>query len=152
MAQNSHRSLKRSGKHSDVRSKAYTSRVMAFEYKNSYVPSSILKRLSWIHTTGLLDWWPKFINRSDLILGNENTILTRPNMSGNILVVFVFLVGGLIIAMVCMSFEMWGSVLLKVKFVLTFVVDKLRNLVFSNGISNNDMSGKNIIIVKSRHS
>ncbi len=58
-----------------------------------------------IQTTGLFEWWPKLINRSDLVLGSESITPTAPNMSGNILVIFVFLGSGLSAAIFCIILE-----------------------------------------------
>ncbi len=106
LAQTFHRSLKKSEKHSDVGSAAYTLPEVIFYYSDGYMPSSIFRQVSLIQTSGLLEWWPKFINRSDLVLGQENIIPTKPNMSGNILVIFVFLGGGVAIAVACFALEM----------------------------------------------
>jgi len=105
LAQVKHRLLKKSAKHSDVSVNAYTMSEISFVYHNSYVPSSILRRFSWIPTTGILEWWPKLINRSDLVLGSDNNNPTKPNMSGNILIIFVLLGSGLSVSIVCIASE-----------------------------------------------
>ncbi len=66
--------------------------------------------------------------------------------------VFVFLGGGLMIAVICMIFEMWESVFLSTKIVHNIFVNRLRKMTLRNEVSNNDISDNNIIVVKSAHS
>jgi len=58
-----------------------------------------------------LEWWPKLINRTDFNVENEGVRPTSPNMLGNIQVLFSFLGGGLIIAIVCLAVELLGTTL-----------------------------------------
>lgn len=53
-----------------------------------------------------MDWWPKFLNTSELGKIQENVQPTKPNTMGNILVIFVFLGGGIAIAVACMVLEL----------------------------------------------
>ncbi len=134
LAQIYHRSLKTSGKHSDVSSYAYTLPEITFVYEKAYVPSSILVLFSLIPNTGLLEWWPKFINRSDLVLGYESIVPTKPNMSGNILVIFVFLVVGLLFAIICMVVESWRLIIYFTAHVYSIVATKLSNILSNNNV------------------
>ncbi len=131
LAHISHRLLKVSGKHSDVSNQAFTFPVVTFEYIRGYVPSSILQRISWMPTNGLLEWWPKMINRSDIVLGSSNVPI-KPNMSGNILIVFMFLCGGLSIAISTMIIEMWRHIWFNAKIVHKCCVRNLKQLIFRN--------------------
>ncbi len=150
LAQISHRRLKKSEKHSDVSGKSYTSPDINFWYIGAYITSSILQQISRIPNSGLLEWWPKLINRSDLILGPANAIPTKPNMTRNILVIFIFLFGGLSIALLCMIFELWRSMLREVKIGCTFVLTKLRLL--SNKCKSVTLCyGDMFVVVKSNH-
>lgn len=150
LAQISHRSLRKSGKYSDVSSKAYTSPESNFIYWTAYVPASIFRRFSLIPTTGLLEWWPKFINRSDLTTSNVNILPPKPNMSGNILVVFVFLIGGLSIALLCMFAELWRHVLGCTIAGWNLCFTKYRTGVNKCRLSSERPTGRNFIFVKSR--
>ncbi len=106
LAQEKHRFLKKAGKPSDVGSNWYNTPETTFSFlHSSYVPSSILQRFSLIPTTGLLEWWPRFVNRSDLAFRSENIFPTKPNMSGNILVIFALLGGGFLLAIICLILE-----------------------------------------------
>lgn len=105
LAQISYRSLKKSEKHSDVSITAYTSPEINMVYYDLYVPSSILQQIGLISNTGLFEWWPKFINRYDFSVVNENLMPTKPNMSGDILVLFAFLAGGVSLATSCLVLE-----------------------------------------------
>lgn len=105
LAERTRKSLKLSGKHSDVSVLAYSKPQIAVWYKMSYVPSSLLQRISLIQTSGLIEWWPKFLNSSATSNDKENTPPAKPNMSGNILVIFVFLGGGITVSFVCMGIE-----------------------------------------------
>lgn len=106
LAYSSHRDLRKAGKHSDVSRNAFTSPEIFFVYLSSYVPSSMLQRVSMIQTIGIVDWWPKFINRSEVIETKVNAFLAAPKMTGNILVVFTFLGGGMAFAITCMICEL----------------------------------------------
>lgn len=99
------RSLRKAGNHSDVSIAAYTKPVLVFYFEALYLPSSLIQRFSMIQNTGLLEWWPKVINRSDLVINNENKPPTKPNMSGNIRVIFDFLGSGIAIGVSCMILE-----------------------------------------------
>lgn len=105
LAQIFHRMLKKSKKYSDVSSGSYSLSEVTFYYDHSYVPSSILQQISFLQTTGLFEWWPKLINRSDLVTGKDTNILREPNMSGNILVIFVILGCGIVVAVACFAVE-----------------------------------------------
>ncbi len=129
-AQTLHRSLKKSRKHSDVGSNAYTNPTLSFKYIRSHVPSLLLKRFSWMPTNGLFEWWPNFINKTGIILGGEHILPPTPNMSGNILVVFVLLGGGLSIAIICIVFEIKGKIILFVVFAYKFCETKLYVMMF----------------------
>ncbi len=151
LAQTLHRSLKKSGKHSDISSKAYTKATLAFQFRASYVPSAILKQFSWMQTNGLFEWWPNFINRTGLIVGGEHILPPTPNMSGKILVIFVLLGGGLSVAITCFVFEMWGKFILHIVFVYKFCVSKLYILILRNASFSERLYGNVVILVKSGH-
>lgn len=69
-----------------------------------------------VPTLGLLEWWPKFINRSDLKIAIVS-IPTKSNMSGKILVIFVFLGGGIATALICVILELWRNLIHHIKLV-----------------------------------
>lgn len=87
------------GTHSDVDSTAYNSAFVIFWYEG-LVPTLLIRRLSLIKTSGLFKWWPNFINRRDLKVGGDQICPTSPTMTGNILVLFLFLGGGLALSTV----------------------------------------------------
>ncbi len=68
-----------------------------------------------IKESGLLEWWPKFINRTDLNIGNDNFRHTAPNMRGNIQILFVFLGYGFAISICCIGFELLDLVFQLIK-------------------------------------
>ncbi len=130
VARNTLRNLRRSGKHSDVGSEAYVSTEIIFFILGPNVPSLVLQRILMISNTGLFDWWQRLINRSDLVMGNSNIPPKKPNMSGNIINIFVLLVGGLSIALLCMVLESWRLVFAQCKFSYQFIIRKLLKLFF----------------------
>ncbi len=106
LAEATRRSLKRVKKHSDVSVDSYTTPQIAFIFDRSYIPSTIIRRISLITAFGIFEWWPNFINQSDVSIGNENLAPTKPSMTGNILVIFFFLGAGMSFAFVCTVLEM----------------------------------------------
>ncbi len=127
LAQATTKALKKSGKHSDVSFEAYTKPAILFGFLGANVPSSIIQRFSLIVNTGLFEWWPKLINRSDLKTGNDKTPPQKPNMFGNILVIFVLLGGGLSISSLCMILESWRLILVKCKICYNNMAKNLQN-------------------------
>jgi hypothetical protein len=109
-AQQLKRVLYQSGKHSDIGVGALPKSYVDVVYR-SHMPSSILLKTSLVSNTGLLDFWSNLINRTDLVGRLENEPPKKPNMSGNIKVIFVFLVAGLLISLICMFLELHGSIL-----------------------------------------
>jgi hypothetical protein len=109
------RYLTKLGKHSDVGIDAYTKTHLSF-YIMGIMPTSLLQQFGWMSSSGLLQWWPDFINRTDL---NIQSILdpepTKPNMSGNILVVFVLFGVGIVISCCCLVLEVRKGIVLIVK-------------------------------------
>lgn len=59
------RYLRKLGKHSDVGIDAYTKTHISF-YVMGVMPTSLLQQFGWMSSSGLLQWWPNFINRADL--------------------------------------------------------------------------------------
>ncbi len=152
LAQNLHRSLRKSGKYSDVSRKSYTKHKLSFNYERSYVPSSILRRFSWMRTNGLFEWWPNFINRTGIILGGEHVDPPTPNISGNILVVFVLLGGGLSIASACLVYEMREKIVLFISSVYKSFATKLYIIIFRIAGFNKRFHSNVVIFETSQHS
>ncbi len=67
-------------------------------YYDGFVPTSLLQRISLVKTSGILEWWPKFIKRSDLNINQDIVFPETPKMSGNIQVIFIFLSSGLAVS------------------------------------------------------
>lgn len=97
--------LKKLGKHSDAGIDAYTKNHLSV-YVMAVMPTSLLQQFGWMSSSELLQWWPNFINRTDLnIQSIINPEPTKPNMSGNILVVFVMFGSGIAISLCCLILE-----------------------------------------------
>lgn len=109
LAQQISRSLIKTGKHSDVGTVAYTSPFLYLEI-NGIFPLSLLNQFSYISTSGLVERWPNFINRTDLSRDTDKTRPTKPNMKGHTQVIFILLGTGLLTAFIGWVGEMSGIV------------------------------------------
>lgn len=97
----------------------------------SVVPSFVFRRMKRLQESGVFDWWQKFLGGSGQFKKwREKEIeVQTPKMSGNILVIFVLLMGGLGISFCLLLFELPGSCfsmvvkrpLYKFKGILSFV-------------------------------
>ncbi len=75
---------------------------------SGYVQQNALKRMKFIKESGMWDWWPKFFRNSKqfaLKETNKNVESEKPNMSGNIVTLFLMLVYGLTTASGVFIFE-----------------------------------------------
>lgn len=97
MAQDISRNLTKSGYHSDVGTVVYSKPFLYLRLYGMF-PISLLKQFSRISATGVVEWWPNFINRTDLQKSNEKSPPTKPNMRGHTQVIFILLGIGLLIA------------------------------------------------------
>lgn len=145
LTQDTRRLLHISGRHSHVSISAFSGSQIDFKFVRSYVPSSILKHWM-ISTTGLIEWWPKFVNRTIANTSNENVL---PNISGNILVIFVFLGEGLLVALISMMVEMWKIVFACIKFGYKFCVAKIPTVKTKLSKPGNGFNSSSIIVVNS---
>lgn len=68
-------------------------------------PVHILKRIRRFNETGVLDWWVQSINESSRFVPNNKITLTPPNLSGNILVIFLVQFSGLAISTIFLAVE-----------------------------------------------
>lgn len=91
--------------------------------------SSILQQFYFISQTGLVEWWPKFINVSNIDVGNDKRIPIQPNMSGNILITFVFLGAGLSNSLACLILTFWEVVLKCIRCFCEFCKSKIRTIM-----------------------
>lgn len=82
-----------------------------------------------ISESSLMEWWPKFVNGSDLVMHDINIIHKKPNMSGNILIIFVFLWGGLSLGLICIVLELRKSVFVVGKMGYAFCATKLHVMI-----------------------
>lgn len=124
------RYLRKLGKHSDVGIHAYTKTHLSFHIRG-LVPTSLLQRFGWMSSSGLLDWWPSLINRTDLTIPpNLNTQPTKPSMTGNIQIVFMMWASALVISICWLIIELRRRLgfFVKVSFLLflKFVRRKLK--------------------------
>lgn len=95
-----------------VGKETYSNVTFALELKG-WVQPIVLKRIRCIKESGLWEWWPKFIQTSkDFILQKSFKSLedSKPNMSGNILQIFLMFVGGLAFASILFALEIRKSV------------------------------------------
>ncbi|CAL8135780.1 unnamed protein product [Orchesella dallaii] len=70
------------------------------------IPPYIVKRLSGMGASGLWEWWTKSIHEgSGLRTYTVNKALRKPTLDGNILVIFVLLVFGIFVALLCFVIE-----------------------------------------------
>lgn len=142
------RHLRKNGLHSDVGMEAYTNSNFAFRFWG-LVPPFVLKRISVIHSTGLFEWWQKFIDSDKLRLSHEKPVPVKPNMSGNISVIFVLWSNGVGVALFMYAVEAHGNTLgwfkglfIKSKFIIVKfkccafeIREKMRNFVsFAQGL------------------
>ncbi len=104
LGQSISRMLRKLGKQSSVCISALSKSYVIFYYAG-FIPTSLLKRISMVKTSGLLEWWPKFINRSDLNINQDIVFPETPKMSGNIQVIFIFLGFGLVFSLFTLIVE-----------------------------------------------
>ncbi len=95
------RDLKMAGKHSDVGTNALSKPTVYFFYIG-LVPTSIYKRTDLVSSAALFQWWQGFINKTHLENANTCELPQKPNMAGNIQLIFILFGGGLILAFSCM--------------------------------------------------
>lgn len=114
----------------DVGEETYFKSHHVFTFKG-VVPPYLIVRVKSILASGVFEWWQeiallksKYIGRSS----REQT-LEKPNLSGNILVVFVILLGGLALGLVCMLLECLSYMFGAFKYIWYFVALILKNFV-----------------------
>lgn len=105
MGQGLVRALNRIDKNADVGISEYTEPYILFYY-SGIIPYSMLRRVSFVMASGVLEWWPSFINKTGVYKLPGNVPPTKPSMSGNIQVIFVLLVSGLLVGIVGMVGEL----------------------------------------------
>ncbi len=103
------KNLRKSGHHSDLGEMAYTKLYLCVGL-NGLMPLSLLGQYSLIQTSGILEWWSNLINRTDIIVTNENIPPSKPNMKGHLQVLFYGLSIGHSIAFVGWIFELLGRI------------------------------------------
>ncbi|CAL8121402.1 unnamed protein product [Orchesella dallaii] len=70
------------------------------------IPSFIVKRLSGTKEAGIWEWWMKLLKGSDAVRQYPKAP-TKPNLDGNVLVIFSLLCIGLCVASTCFLLETW---------------------------------------------
>ncbi|CAL8121474.1 unnamed protein product [Orchesella dallaii] len=70
------------------------------------IPSFIIKRLSGTKESGIWEWWLKLLKGSDTLYQGHK-VLKKPNLDGNVLVIFSLLCIGLCVASVIFVVENW---------------------------------------------
>lgn len=91
----------------------YSNITIALEFKG-WIQSIVLKRIKHVKESGLWEWWPKFVrNSKEFIVEKSYKSLEekKPNMSGNILQIFLMLVFGLVLAATLFAFETGSKIL-----------------------------------------
>ncbi len=96
--------LRKAGKHLDIGKTAYTKTHIGLII-DGIGSLHLVKRISLISATGLLEWWPNFLNKSYNMLAKEVLPPTKPRMSGNIQVILIILRIGLSLASACILIE-----------------------------------------------
>ncbi len=86
--------------HLSVGTETYFQAYQVFSFEG-VVPPYILRRMKGLHTSGILEWWQRFVAGSHPTI-NRQQQLKEPSMHGNILVIFYILLFGLMTA--CISF------------------------------------------------
>ncbi len=122
----------------DIGEENYFKSQHVFTFKG-VVPPYLILRIKSILSSGVFEWWQdiallktKYIAR----LTHEQT-LERPTLAGNILVIFVSLLVGLSLGLVCMLLECFSYILRAFKyswyflaFIFNYFNNKLKKLVF----------------------
>ncbi|CAL8121398.1 unnamed protein product [Orchesella dallaii] len=88
-----------------VGEETYVNRLYTFSliYR---IPSFIIKRLGGTKQSGIWEWWLKLLKGSDKLY-QPHKVLTKPNLDGNVLVIFALLCIGLCVASACFLLETW---------------------------------------------
>jgi len=93
LTQDISRTIQRSNKHSDVVASTYLRPFLCLRM-SGLIPLSLQSQFAKMQKSGILDWWPKFINRTDLNKEKSSLPPTKPNMSGHTQVIFfIFCIG-----------------------------------------------------------
>ncbi len=108
-AQDISRSLSKIGHHSDVGTYAYSKPFLYLQISGLF-PLSLLNHYSRISASGIIEWWPNFINRTDL--GKQIDVVppVKPNMMGHTQVIFIILGIVLLIALSSLVLELSGII------------------------------------------
>ncbi len=119
LAQDISRSLTKSGNHSDVGTFAFSKPFLYLRLTGLF-PLSLLNQYSKVLASGLVDWWPNFINRTDLRRTSEKMPPKKPNMNGHTQVIFIILGSGLLIAISSLIGELSGKLFKYIKLIYGF--------------------------------
>ncbi len=83
------------------------------------VPPFLMKRISGVEASGIIDWWKRFVGKEYLPQKLPSELVKSATMYGNILVIFIVLLGGLTIScgvyvleiLPLLCFRVWKTVL-----------------------------------------
>ncbi len=129
LAQDIFRKLTKSGKHSDVGTHSYSSPFLYVELRGLF-PLSLLNQFSKIAASGVIEWWPNFINRTDLSREDDKLPPTKPNMKGHTQVIFIILGSGLSFSLSSMFLELSGSIVKYLKFLCSFICILIQSCIY----------------------
>lgn len=101
---------------------AYWLRTCAGAHKGIIL---LISRPPRIQASGILERWPKLINRNNLNIGSDNFRPIGPKMTSDVQKVFSFLGCGMVISIVFIAFELSGLLLKFIKRQLNFFIKKV---------------------------
>ncbi len=119
LAQDIFRDLTKSGNHSDVGTYSYSNHLLYLKL-SGLLPLSLQNQFSKISASGVIEWWPNFINRTDFIRTKDNVPPTKPNMHGHTQVIFIMLSTGLLIAFCSLLAELSGKIAKWIKLISNY--------------------------------
>lgn len=129
--------LKMLGKEVSVGIEAYTQPYITFTMQGLF-PTLLMQRIQMIRPSGIFEWFPKLVNNTEAFDDKSGSYaeFTKPNMSGNIQVIFYLFGICVCLSTACMVLELrkiiTGWVLTTFKYFLErghFILNKIRKFI-----------------------
>lgn len=102
------RLAKKNHVHAFIGKEVYTNMTLGFSV-HGYIPNMIQMRIKSIQTSGIFRWWGSFIESQYFFVASDAVINYKPQkpaMKGNVLLVFLVLIIGLVVSLLYFIYEL----------------------------------------------